>query len=43
MKFNPLPINPKNAIVDVSLTGKLSSHENSKVNAIMLDVPHTMK
>jgi len=42
-KFKPFPANPKNAIVDVSLTGKLNSHENSKVIAITLEQRQTKK
>jgi hypothetical protein len=42
-KFNKLADNPKKAIVEFSLTGKLISHENSKVKARMLEQPQTRK
>lgn len=43
IKFNPLPANPKNDIVDVSVTGKDSSQLNSNVIAITLELKQTKK
>lgn len=43
MKLNPFPASPRKAIVEVSLTGKLSSQENSNVIAITLELKQTKK
>jgi hypothetical protein len=41
MKLIKLAINPRIAIVEFSLTGKLISHASSKVSARTLDEPQT--
>jgi len=41
MKFIRLAINPRIAMVEFSLTGKLISHASSKVSAKTLDEPQT--
>lgn len=42
-KFSKFPKNPNIAIVVFSLIGKHNSHENSKVSAIIAELPHIKK
>jgi len=42
-KLRRLPKNPNIAIVVFSLNGKHNSQENSKVKAIMAELPHNKK